>query len=685
MLNNDIIKKLPIFSQYNGYAIADLERILTTSRKNILMDIERINEVLSYYDYPLVTTKEDRISLPPIAIKDLFVRMSPEMSQYYFQEERVWMILLYLFLEEDYISNFHLQSYLRVSKNTVLSDIKNVREFLTKEKVQLAYSRKLGYYLEGESLKVRAVLEKAVNEILKFESGKWIIRYTFYACQVDFEIDEIIEIFLAYTQQNQLSFIAERIEATSYLMLFLLKINKLSKWNCCVEEVEMINRSNVLDLVDHFVSRYPKLATEKYFIASRLLGCIQGDFYLYPDQQIVTIMNQIIELVSANTGIVFRNDEQFKMNLYNHLAPAYYRLSFEMTLLNPLKEQIISEYSSLFYLVKKSLSPLSEALQKEISEDEIAYFTMHFGGYITACQEGENQRQIVALAVCPNGVSSSLILTSELRNIMPEIDFKSLHQLELLPTLPPREYDLIFSTVYFETDKPLFVVQPFMNPVEKSLLKKKVYREFQIKSEDDSAVDEMMKIIAKHCQVQDEMLLRNELLAYQLTKNENNVRWEGISLNDLLQLDRIQMADRVDNWQSGIELAAQPLLEKGFIEASYIEAMIDSIHQLGAYIVLAPRVAVPHASPDKGVKRLGMSLLQLKEAVDFNRANEEYDEDRQVHLIFVLAAIDSSAHLRALQQLVMILDNEETIDRLIKAETCDEMYQIINECLKDGE
>lgn len=685
MLNNDIIKKLPIFSQYNGYAIADLERILTTSRKNILMDIDRINEVLSYYDYPLVTTKEDRISLPPIAIKDLFVRMSPEMSQYYFQEERVWMIILYLFLEEDYISNFHLQSYLRVSKNTVLSDIKNVREFLTEEKVQLTYSRKQGYYLEGESLKVRAVLEKALNEILKFESGKWIIRYTFYACQVDFEIDEIIEIFLAYTQQQQLSFIAERIEATSYLMLFLLKINKLSRWNCCLEEMEMIDRSNVLDLVDHFVSHYPKLANEKYFIASRLLGCIQGDFYLYPDQQIVTIMNQIIELVSANTGIVFRNDEQFKMNLYNHLAPAYYRLSFEMTLLNPLKEQIISEYSSLFYLVKKSLSPLSEALQKEISEDEIAYFTMHFGGYITACQEGEDQRQIVALAVCPNGVSSSLILTSELRNIMPEIDFKSIHQVEMLSTLHPREYDLIFSTVYFETDKPLFVVQPFMNPVEKSLLKKKVYREFQIKSEDDSAVEEMMKIISKHCHIQDEISLRNELLAYQLTKNENKFRWEGILLNDLLQLDLIQMIERVDNWQAGIELAAQPLLSKGFIEESYIEAMIDSIHQLGAYIVLAPHVAVPHASPDKGVKRLGMSLLQLKEAVDFNRENEEYDEDRQVQLIFVLAAIDSSAHLKALQQLVMILDNEETIDRLIKAETCDEMYQIINECLKDGE
>ena len=156
-------------------------------------------------------------------------------------------------------------------------------------------------------------------------------------------------------------------------------------------------------------------------------------------------------------------------------------------------------------------------------------------------------------------------------------------------------------------------------------------------------------------------------------------------MNDVLREDLIQTKERVNNWQEAIEIAAQPLLSKGYIETSYIDAMVDSVNRLGAYIVLAPHVAVPHASPEKGVKRLGMSLLRLNEPVDFNLDSEDYDDDRQVQLVFVLAAIDSSAHLKALQQLVMILDDEETIQALIHADNIEEMYQMINECIKEGE
>ncbi len=685
MLNNDIIKKLPIFSKYNGYSIHSFERIMNTTRKNILMDIERINGVLSFYHYPLVTTKDDAIRLPKISIKDLFSKMSPTMNQYYFQEERQWMLILYLFLNNEFISNFHLQTYLRVSKNTVLSDIKNLRDALSEMNIELNYSRKEGYVLEGNSIALRHLLEKAINETLKFESGKWIVRYLFHTCQLDFGLDNIIHIFHTNSQEKALSFIEDRIETTAYLILCLLKTQRIQELDYSQVEIDSLSQANVMPLTDQFISEYPMLASEKYFIASRLLGCIQGDFYHQPDQRILEIMDQMIEVVSAKTGITFVNDEQFKINLYNHLAPAYYRLMFGMTLLNPLKEQIISEYSSLYYLVEKSMYPLSQALNKPVSEDEIAYFTMHFGGYISAHQQLNHQRKLTAATICPNGVSSSLIMTSELRNLMPEIEFKGIHQLDRMSELNSELYDLIFSTVYFETDKPLFIVQPFMNPVEKSILKQKVYNEFQIQSDYQETVDDLMRIISKYCQINDELSLKEELFRHQINKNKNNLRWEGVLLNDLLQEDLIQTKERVNNWQEAIEIAAQPLLSKGYIETSYIDAMVDSVNRLGAYIVLAPHVAVPHASPEKGVKRLGMSLLRLNEPVDFNLDSEDYDDDRQVQLVFVLAAIDSSAHLKALQQLVMILDDEETIQALIHANSVGELYQMIDDCISKGE
>ncbi|MBJ8325839.1 BglG family transcription antiterminator [Streptococcus pacificus] len=678
MLTNDIVKKLPLFSKYHGYPLSDLEGVLGVSRKSILSDMAKINATLEILDTPVISLVNDRINCPQISVTDLFVRLSPDLKDYLFQEERPYMIVLYLLLKEDYISNFHLQDVLRISKNTVLNDLKELKKSLRQKQVTIEYERKSGYFLVGCPKDLRFVLEWAINELLQFSSGKWIIRYLFHACQKPFEFDHIAQVFLTYTNQSQLLFINERIEATSYVILCLIWGRLEGKVVYSEQERQLISEIVVFELAKQFVAEFPNLKRECYFIATRLMGCTQGDIVKSPQPEILVIMEAIIDMVSAKTGIVFTNDAQFRQNLYCHLAPAYYRLLFDNHIVNPLKEHILSEYESLFYLIKKSLFPLSEALGKTISDDEVAYFTMHFGGYLTIHPLNNDQRKIVALAVCPNGISSSLILGSELQMMFPEFMFKDVHQLAHLNALQLQDYDVIFSTVFFETDKPLFVVQPFMNPVEKTILKKTVYNEFSITPSFYPKSEELLKLIKKSCLIEDEQTLREDLATYFLSLGHHDTSsWEGVSLTDLLTIDLIQTKENVKDWQEAITLAADPLLKQGYIEASYITAMIESVKTIGAYIVLAPHVAVPHATPEKGVKRLGMSLLHLKEPVSFNLDKNDFDDEREVQLIFVLAAIDSSAHLKALQELVMILDDEEKLQKLIAAETKEDIYRLL--------
>ncbi|EGV08266.1 phosphoenolpyruvate-dependent sugar phosphotransferase system, EIIA 2 [Streptococcus constellatus subsp. pharyngis SK1060 = CCUG 46377] len=153
---------------------------------------------------------------------------------------------------------------------------------------------------------------------------------------------------------------------------------------------------------------------------------------------------------------------------------------------------------------------------------------------------------------------------------------------------------------------------------------------------------------------------------------------------DLLERKLIRQIECVPDWKKAIQVASAPLLEQGYIHQSYVEGMIDSVEQMGPYIVLAPRVAVPHASPEYGVDKLGISLLQLKQPVDFD-ITDEGDEEKQVQLIFVLAAVDSTSHLKSLQELAMILDDEEVVGSLIRAETIDEILCIITEAIEKGE
>lgn len=75
-------------------------------------------------------------------------------------------------------------------------------------------------------------------------------------------------------------------------------------------------------------------------------------------------------------------------------------------------------------------------------------------------------------------------------------------------------------------------------------------------------------------------------------------------LTDLLTKEKINFTNRELTWQEAIELAAQPLLDKHEIEERYIKAIIDKVEAFGPYIDLGLGIALPHARPEEGVKKL---------------------------------------------------------------------------------
>lgn len=148
-------------------------------------------------------------------------------------------------------------------------------------------------------------------------------------------------------------------------------------------------------------------------------------------------------------------------------------------------------------------------------------------------------------------------------------------------------------------------------------------------------------------------------------------------MEETINPSMVQIVEEVNGWREAVRVTAAPLLKEEFIQESYIDAMIQNVEEMGAYIVLAPRVAVPHARPEKGVSKTGMSVMKLNTAVDFNVEGEE-DPERLVRLIFVLAATDNESHIGILQKLSMILDNDETIDALIESGSIEELVDLLN-------
>lgn len=682
MFTNELIKKYQFFLNYTNSSIGELENLSNSSRRSILSDILRINEALSHLLLPNIRIENDLIRVPAISSGELLGHVDISSRSYIFQHERLDMIILYLLLYPDYISNYHLQDLLRMSKNSVVADLKDIRELLKNQSISLQYTRSEGYYLEGTGSQLRQLLEHTIEKLMRLESGRFILDYVLKECRIATKDAAIFSQIRMLSEKYQLTFIFENVKIVSLVMAVLNEIEIEGDYQVKQEYYRNIKETALLKLVEELEEEYPRLAKERYYILSRLAGCLQGNLDLNPDPTVVQIMDEIIKQVKANTGLEFPMGIHFRKNLFAHLYPSYYRLLFNISLHNPLTHQIKREYRSLYELIRRSLKPLEEMTGKPLSSDEIAYFTIHFGGYLQSQVKHREGKDLRAMIVCPNGISTSLILQSELEKIFPRMEFQSISRshFKTVDKLERDDIQVIFSTTHLESQDKVFLVKPLMTSIEKILLKRRVYEYLHLEKEDVVSIDELMGIVAKYTTIKNEEGLKNELIHYLFAQN-NQQLLGGDSLTDLLKEELIQQVDSVSNWQDAVGLAAQPLLANGYIEESYIQAMIASINETGPYIVLAPKVAVPHASPDAGVHQLGISLLQVKEPVDFS---EDDDDDKKVQLIFVLAAVDSTAHLRALQELALILDDEAAIDSLIAASDPREILAIIDKIIEEG-
>ncbi len=83
------------------------------------------------------------------------------------------------------------------------------------------------------------------------------------------------------------------------------------------------------------------------------------------------------------------------------------------------------------------------------------------------------------------------------------------------------------------------------------------------------------------------------------------------------------------------------------------------IRQHGPYMVAWPGVALLHARPEDGVRRLCMSLVVLRQPVNFG-----HPENDPVFMAIALGAVDNRSHLRALLELHEMLLDRGTVDEI---------------------
>ncbi len=136
----------------------------------------------------------------------------------------------------------------------------------------------------------------------------------------------------------------------------------------------------------------------------------------------------------------------------------------------------------------------------------------------------------------------------------------------------------------------------------------------------------------------------------------------------------IELQVEADSWETAVTAAGSLLVKVKKCTPGYVQAMIAAVREMGPYIVLAPGLALAHARPEDGVLAMGISLVTLKNPVEFgSEANDP------VSLILAFGGTDSKSHVGLLSTLAQFLEDDDRRNHLAKAQRVADVLQIIDE------
>ncbi len=366
----------------------------------------------------------------------------------------------------------------------------------------------------------------------------------------------------------------------------------------------------------------------QYLISSRLDVMDKIENSAFQSNLVQKVTNFYISNVVAKLNLGTINND-FKADLANHIRPMINRLYNKISLNNALLPEIKRVYLKLFKVIEHTSDKLTKELGlPPISADESGFITIYFARYLE-----QNRQYIRALVVCTTGVATAQLIKVKIQsyfnNIIVVADAASSNVQQQIHKYAPIE--LIISTIPLNNtfEIPVVVVGALLTNQDKKRIEDSIKRNY-------------------HFQGSEKMLSE--------VTNESLIR---------LNIEAV-------NWKDAIRKSADPLVKNGYATENYVNGMIKTTEESGPYIVISKGVALPHARPELGAKKIGITVTTLKTPINFgNKSNDP------VQFIFALCAVDNKSHLKAMSQLVNFISDQNFLKSLVKETRPANVYTLI--------
>ena len=134
----------------------------------------------------------------------------------------------------------------------------------------------------------------------------------------------------------------------------------------------------------------------------------------------------------------------------------------------------------------------------------------------------------------------------------------------------------------------------------------------------------------------------------------------------------VVLGARVDDWRAAVREAGRALTRSGATRSEYADRMIGVIEEFGAYVVIAPGFALAHARPGSDVRREGLAVVTLADAVPFGHPHND-----PVRVVIGLAVSNAEDHVASVAQLANAFNDTGIVGRLARATTANEVRGLL--------
>ncbi|MDT2762304.1 BglG family transcription antiterminator [Aerococcus urinaeequi] len=632
--------------------LKSVSELFNVSERTIRNDLEEINDFLETQNLPKLT-KEINTSFKLEASKEKIRSVLEEVKEQKIIDIDVWQspsarqatIYRNIFNEKEQWTIEKIEQLLKVSRSTVINDIKEIRKKLKKYNIKFIFDSQCGFLLQGDEFNIREYYFNESDYLnINYYNSK---EYTDNKDELNFLIKWLETIEKKLHKQLSIDGLFKLVFSIKTSIYRLLKGHSLD-FSYYQNMAEYIRKDEFSFIKKHslLIESFYKITipnqeliyiVQKFNQATLLNDELINEGYKL-DLEI--LVNNFVKIVGEKLSLDISADEELSKALALHFQKTI--MKSNMTDIEVVDEGILAyiktSYSRYYEIVKQVVNEFPEMVNLGFTkEEEIAFLTIHIVSTIEK-MKNNYKKNLNVLVVCHLGIGTSQFLKyrlAEYFNFQVSTSAKSLLIQDNIDLTA--DIDFIITTVKLNNDTiPEINVSPSLNEVDIE----------KIKSLEEQVINEKIN-------------------------NKFNGRYEPM-LKELLTDETIELNQTANNWQEAIRIGGNVLKNKGIVEETYIDAMIAAVEEFGPYIVIAPNIALAHASSKEGVNEIGLSLITLEEGVEFGSK-----ENDPVKIVLCLAATDHNTHLKALSELVNILDDKKFIDSLMQGNK-DKVLEIIN-------